>query len=219
MRYLLICFENEQYWLEINEQLIAMRQIIIDENLEIHISAREDCLAEGKIIIDDLEGTYKEIFKEKFDNQWRLAIKPYYDEWLSVKQKYPIGTNVEEICKYFYPQGAIVEEDIIMSTDELINEFITAVINHGKASEEGRARLANKNFGIIRQVEGELKKFFPVYVKRLELLLEHEEDYVKMWAASDLLPVLTEKAEKVLLDLSAKKWSVFISGNISGIWT
>lgn len=109
MRYLLICFENEQYWLEITEQLIAMRQIIIDENLEIHISSREDCLAEGKIIIDELEGTYKEISKEEFDNQWRLAIKPYYDKWLSVKQKYPIGTNVEGICKYFYPQGTIVE--------------------------------------------------------------------------------------------------------------
>ena len=75
----------------------------------IHISAREDCLAEGKIIIDELEGTYKETFKEEFDNQWRLAIEPYYDEWLSVKKKYPIGMNVEGICKYFYPQGAIVE--------------------------------------------------------------------------------------------------------------
>ena len=109
MRYLLICFENEQYWLEITEQLIALRQIIIDENLEIHISAREDCLAEGEIIIDELEGTYKEISQEEFDNQWRLAIKPYYDEWLSVKQKYPVGTKLEGICKFFYPQGTIIE--------------------------------------------------------------------------------------------------------------
>ena len=109
MRYLLICFENEQYWLEITEQLIATRQVIIDENLGIHVSCREDCLAEGKIITDELEGTYKEISKEEFESQWILAIKPYYDEWLSIKQKYPIGANVKGICKYFYPQGTIVE--------------------------------------------------------------------------------------------------------------
>lgn len=109
MRYLLICFENEQFWLEITEQLIAMRQVIIDENLEIHVSSREDCLAEGKIITDELEGTYKEISKEEFESRWISAIKPYYNEWLSIKQRYPIGTNVEGTCKYFYPQGIVVE--------------------------------------------------------------------------------------------------------------
>lgn len=109
MRYLLICFENEQYWLEITEKMIAKRQVIVDENLEIHISCREDCLAEGKIITDELEGICEEISKEEFERQWILAKKPYYDEWLSVKQKYPIGTNVEGVCKYFYPQGTIVE--------------------------------------------------------------------------------------------------------------
>ena len=109
MRYLLICFENEKIWLEINEQLIAMRQIILDENLEIHVSCREDCLAEGSIITDELEGTYKEISREDFEIQWKLAIKPVYNEWLIIKQKYPIGTNVEGICKFFYPQGSIVE--------------------------------------------------------------------------------------------------------------
>lgn len=109
MRYLLIYFENEQYWLEITEKQIATRQIIVDENLEIHISCREDCLAEGKIITDELGGTYKEISKEEFESQWILAKKTYYDEWLRVKQKYPIGSNVEGICKYIYPQGTIVE--------------------------------------------------------------------------------------------------------------
>lgn len=75
MRYLLIYFENEQYWLEITEKQIATRQIIVDENLEIHISCREDCLAEGKIITDELGGTYKEISKEEFESQWILAKK------------------------------------------------------------------------------------------------------------------------------------------------
>jgi len=109
MRYLLICFENEQYWLEITEQLIAIRQIVIDENLKMHVSCREDCLAEGTIITDELEGTYKEISREDFERQWRVAIKPYYNEWLKIKRRYPIGTNVEGICKCFYPQGSIIE--------------------------------------------------------------------------------------------------------------
>lgn len=109
MRYLLICFENEQFWLEITERLIAMRQIIIDENLEIHVSSREDCLAEGEIITNELEGVYKEISKGEFESQWISAIKPYYKEWLIIKQRYPIGTNVEGTCKYFYPHGIVVE--------------------------------------------------------------------------------------------------------------
>ncbi len=109
MQYLLICFDNEKYWLEITEQLIATRQIIIDENFQIHVSCREDCLAEGAIIANELEGTYKEISKEEFESQWMLALKPYYNEWLRIKRRYSIGTNVEGICKYFYSQGSIVE--------------------------------------------------------------------------------------------------------------
>lgn len=109
MKYLVIYFENEQYWLELTKQLTALRQIIIDENLEIHISAREDCLVEGQLIIDELQGTYKEICREEFNNQWRVAMKSYYNEWLSVKQKYPIGSKIEGICKCFYPQGTIVQ--------------------------------------------------------------------------------------------------------------
>lgn len=109
MIYLLICFERDHYWIEVNEKLTALRQIIMDENLEVHISAREDCLAEGKIVIHELQGVYKKISKKQFENQWRLAIKPYLNQWLSVKEKYPIGTKVEGICRYFYPQGAIIE--------------------------------------------------------------------------------------------------------------
>lgn len=109
MQYIFICFENVQYWIEMTEQLIATRQITINGDLEIHVSAREDCLAEGEIITDELEGTCKEITEEEFQNQWILAIEPYYNEWLNIKQKYPIGTNLKGVCKFFYPQGTIIE--------------------------------------------------------------------------------------------------------------
>lgn len=101
-----------------------------------------------------------------------------------------------------------------MNTDELIDELINAIINHGKASEEGKARLANKNYSIIKKIEDELKKDFPVYVKRLESLLEHDDDYVKMWVAADLLQVLNKRAEKVLMELSTKRWSGRLTAEI-----
>lgn len=133
MKYWVVYFENEQFWLELTEQLTAMRQIIIDENLGIHISAREDCLAEGEVIIDESQETYKEICRDEFNNQWRVAMKPYYDEWLSVKQKYPIGSKVEGICKYFYPQGAIVQGNDYFGVytgkkEVLFNDFLVACV-------------------------------------------------------------------------------------------
>lgn len=109
MQYMLIYLEGEEYWLEINEQLIAMRQIIVDGNSNIHVSCREDCLAEGIVEFGELDGTYKEISQDEFESMWILAIRPYYEEWLKIKGKYPVGRNVGGVCKCFYPQGAIVK--------------------------------------------------------------------------------------------------------------
>lgn len=111
MSYYKICYEEEQFWIELNEMLIATRQIIIDENLKIHLSAREDCLAEGIVIVKELEGNVKEITKEEFENQWMLNIKKYFEAWINVKNKYPIGKKITGTCKYFYPDGAVVEGD------------------------------------------------------------------------------------------------------------
>lgn len=133
MKYLLIYFENEEFWLEIDEQLFAMRQVIVDEDLKIHISCREDCLAEGMIYIDELDGSYKEIEKDEFERKWLSALKPYYEEWFKIKQRYSIGQKIEGCGRYFYPQGMIMKgEDYVAvykgSKKVLINETLIAQV-------------------------------------------------------------------------------------------
>lgn len=108
MQYFKIYFENEKYWLETNEQLIAQRQVVVDEDSNIHASCREDCLAEGIVEFNELDGTYKEILQDEFENMWTSALKPYCEKWLETKSKYLIGQKVEVVCKFFYPQGVIV---------------------------------------------------------------------------------------------------------------
>lgn len=133
MQYLLIDFDNEKYWLEMNEQLIALRQVIVDKASNIHVSCREDCLAEGIVQLDELDGTYKEILQDEFESMWVSALRPYCEEWLKIKEKYTVGRNVEGICKYFYPQGAIIRgEDYVASykgkKEILFNESLVAQI-------------------------------------------------------------------------------------------
>lgn len=48
MNYIMIKYENEEFWIEIDKENYAIRQIIISgDNIE--ISCINDCLAEGKI--------------------------------------------------------------------------------------------------------------------------------------------------------------------------
>lgn len=133
MQYLLINFENEKCWLEMNEQLIALRQVIIDENFHIHVSCREDCLAEGIVELDELDGTYKEILQDEFERIWISALRPYCEEWLEIKEKYTVGQKIEGVCKCFYPQGAIIrgEDYVAVYKGEkkvLFNEYLVAHI-------------------------------------------------------------------------------------------
>lgn len=133
MQYMLIYSECEEYWLEINEQLIAMRQIIIDGDSNIHVSCREDCLAEGIVEFGELDGTCKGISQDEFENMWISAIRPYCEEWLKIKEKYPVGQSVGGVCKYFYPQGAIIKgKDYVAiykgKRELLLNESLIAQI-------------------------------------------------------------------------------------------
>ena len=59
MKYLLVETEIEKFWIEIGIDGYANRQIVIDEFKKIHISCLEDCLAEGVIDENDLEGKTK----------------------------------------------------------------------------------------------------------------------------------------------------------------
>lgn len=109
MKYWFINFEEEQYWIEVADDNIATRQIIKEADDIIRISCIEDCLAEGVINIEDLEGEIIKISSEEFEDKWKAEIKAYYKNWEFQKVKYPIGKIVEGEIKYFYPQGIIMQ--------------------------------------------------------------------------------------------------------------
>ena len=109
MKFILISYGNEENWMELDEELFALRQVIIDSDSMSHASCREDCLAEGVVIVDELAGACREVEQETFEEIWTLAVSDYYSEWLKMKEKYLIGCKVQGICQYFYPQGAIIE--------------------------------------------------------------------------------------------------------------
>lgn len=111
MKYWLINFEEEQYWIEVSDDNIAIRQLVKEVDNVIRISCIEDCLAEGEIDVDDLEGEIREISMEEFEKKWSIETKPYRNRWEIQKEKYQIGDIVEGKIKYFYPQGIIVQID------------------------------------------------------------------------------------------------------------
>lgn len=108
MKYLLLELDKEKYWFEIEDDNYANRQIVFDEYNEFHVSCLEDCLAENPIIEAYLEGDVKYLTKHKFENVWQSVLKKYVKRWEKTKKKYSIGTCVQGICKYFYPQGSII---------------------------------------------------------------------------------------------------------------
>lgn len=114
MKYLLIETEMEQFWVEIEISGYANRQIVIDEFKKIHISCLEDCLAEGIVDENNLEGKITHLTKKEFESVWNLVINDYLPIWSQIKTKYFVGTYINGIYKYFYPQGAIIKgEDYI----------------------------------------------------------------------------------------------------------
>lgn len=109
MRYLLVVIENERYWFEINDADCVIRQIILDASEEYHLSCFEDCLAEEKICVSELEGNVMELSKNEFDDIWRLLIKPHENQWKEIKKKYLQGDCVVGVCSCIYPQGIILK--------------------------------------------------------------------------------------------------------------
>lgn len=53
MKYLFSEFDSEQFWIEVDHDGYALRQIIIDADNKVHVSCIEDYLAEGTIDEND----------------------------------------------------------------------------------------------------------------------------------------------------------------------
>jgi len=109
MFYIFFQFDNEKFWIEMDKDCYAVRQIVCDEKTIYHISCIEDCLAEGKIDLKQLEAEIVYLTKEEFDTVWNEIISSYAKAWEIVKSKYLIGTVVLGQCVYFYPQGPVIK--------------------------------------------------------------------------------------------------------------
>ncbi len=106
MNYIVDKYENEEYWIEIDEENYAIRQIIISED-NTEISCINDCLAEGKVYLYELAGDISKIDKEKFDLKWKECTGQYFDIWNKIKLKYPIGSKFKGEFVRYHPHGAI----------------------------------------------------------------------------------------------------------------
>lgn len=111
MKYLLLKLGEEKYWYELDDAGYANRQIVLDENCKIHVSCLEDCLAEGPISEDDIEGSITNLSKSEFDILWQNTLKKYEKLWEDIKKSYPIGAYVQGQYSYSYPQGSIIRGD------------------------------------------------------------------------------------------------------------
>lgn len=107
MRYLQISYDNTNFWMEIEEDDYVVRQVIKDVNGSYHISCMEDCLAEGTIQEQDLDGTIEKITKNQFEMIWEHVKSDYSPIWEKKKRNTPIGSYVKATYRYDYPQGYI----------------------------------------------------------------------------------------------------------------
>ncbi len=109
VKYIYFEFEKEKFYIELDETLYATRQIIIDKDNKVEISCIDCCLAEGKVNVEEFVCKYKNISKSEYEKIWEKYTESKRKDWIKIKEKYPIKTQVTGTIKYFYPQGIIVD--------------------------------------------------------------------------------------------------------------
>lgn len=105
-KYLYLQDDDDEYWIELDEENYAIRQIIREPNDILHLSCFEDCLAEGPII--DLS-EFNIISYDTFQQIWNKCISTHDSEWDNIKNKYVLGSSVNLRVECFYPQGIIMK--------------------------------------------------------------------------------------------------------------
>lgn len=105
-------FDNHKYYIEVNKQKYAVRQIIERPDGGISISSRENVLAENQVSVSE-EDTL--ISEAEFDKVWNEQSNKFLDEWQQIKKDFPIGKTLTGIVQYFYPQGIICDVDGVLA--------------------------------------------------------------------------------------------------------
>jgi len=108
MKYILNYYTSTEYWFELDDDSVAIRQIVF-ENGHMQISCKTDCLAEGEIDTDSFSGKVINITADLFETRWRESLSIYQKDWQNQKVRYPVGTAIVAKVMYFYPQGAVLQ--------------------------------------------------------------------------------------------------------------
>lgn len=115
--YITFQFEKETFYIEMNQEHIAVREIIITGQ-EVHLSSREPCLVEGTIYPEQIDAEISFINKEEFDKVWNRYMKDYREEFVRQKAQYPVGTELKGKIMCFYPETVLAEcADVIISAN------------------------------------------------------------------------------------------------------
>ena len=83
-KYIYLQDEGDKYWIELDGENYAVRQISRDTCGRYHLSCFEDCLAEGVFEEKCIE---KIISKNEFQELWYSCLARFSKQWKSVKTK------------------------------------------------------------------------------------------------------------------------------------
>lgn len=115
MRFISFEFEKEKFWIEVDDDGFALRQIIVDADNRVQISCLEDCLAEGKVGDYELDCTVKKISLIDFQAVWDKYTSEHRKKWNTAKEKLGIGKDINGKVLYHYPQGWILQVDSLLA--------------------------------------------------------------------------------------------------------
>lgn len=118
MKYIEFEFDSEKFWIEIDFEGYALRQVISDANGNAQVSCMEDCLAEEKIELEDIDSIIKDISISDFEDVWRKYTLKYRDEWEESKKQWTIGKLIQGTVMHHYPQGWILKVGSIRAACE-----------------------------------------------------------------------------------------------------
>ncbi len=101
-------FEGCTILIELDSQKYACRQMIFYENQLILNSCMHDCLAEGQVYKEELEGIVSNISSKEFKKKWSSSIHNFKANWEKTRINNVIGSQLQAnfICPY-YPYGDI----------------------------------------------------------------------------------------------------------------
>ncbi len=124
MKYICVSYYQDKYYMELDEENTALREIILHDQLaSFEISCFDNCLAEGEVNIDQIEGDILKLSKEYFENLWQTYTLQYKSKWDKIKKSMTIGTILEMKQCYIYPQGIILKQDYLTGLCEKIDDF------------------------------------------------------------------------------------------------